>query len=84
MTFSLLPFQALVLAPTREIAVQGARAFLDVGCAVSGLKVHTLIGGMAVDDDIEKLRDGRAERGLSGGIVLVKNKFFSLTHPPPL
>ena len=41
--------QALVLAPTREIAVQGARAALDVGAAIPELKVSTFIGGTSVE-----------------------------------
>ena len=48
--------QALVVAPTREIAVQGARGALDVGAAVKELKVSTFIGGTSVEDDVRKLR----------------------------
>ena len=48
--------QALVICPTREIAVQGARTILDVAAfTFPELKVSTLIGGMSVEDDIVKL-----------------------------
>ena len=38
--------QVIMIAPTREIAVQGARAVLDVakGANMDELKVHTFIG----------------------------------------
>ena len=38
--------QVIMIAPTREIAVQGARAVLDVakGAKMDELKVHTFIG----------------------------------------
>ena len=38
--------QVILIAPTREIAVQGARAILDVakGAQMDDLKVHTFIG----------------------------------------
>ena len=48
--------QALVICPTREIAVQGARTILDVAMAsMPAVKVSTLIGGMSVVDDTVKL-----------------------------
>ena len=48
--------QALVVCPTREIAVQGARTILDLAAAsMQKIKVATLIGGMSVSDDQVKL-----------------------------
>ena len=50
--------QVVMIAPTREIAVQGARAVLDVakGEDWNELKVHTFIGGMSINDDIVKAK----------------------------
>ena len=36
--------QVILITPTREIAVQGARALLDVAKEYQDLKVHTFIG----------------------------------------
>ena len=48
--------QAIVICPTREIAVQGARTILDVAvAAMPDVRVSTLIGGMSVTDDAVKL-----------------------------
>ena len=62
--------QALVLAPTREIAVQGARVALDVaGACMPELKVHTFIGGLAIADDQVKLKRCHLAIGTPGNAV---------------
>ncbi len=40
--------RVLVVAPTREIAVQGTRVALEVASEMKEVKVHALIGGMSV------------------------------------
>ena len=49
--------QALVLAPTRELAQQIQRVVLALGDYMK-VKCHACIGGTKVRDDIEKLREG--------------------------
>lgn len=48
--------QVLVLAPTREIAVQIHSVVLAVGCAMEGLQCHVFIGGRAVSQDKSHLK----------------------------
>jgi translation initiation factor 4A len=49
--------QALVLAPTRELAQQIQRVMLALGDFMH-VDVHACVGGTAVRDDIAKLKDG--------------------------
>lgn len=49
--------QALVLAPTRELAQQIVKVVLALGDFMQ-IKVHGCIGGTAVRDDIQTLRNG--------------------------
>jgi translation initiation factor 4A len=49
--------QALVLAPTRELAQQIVKVVLALGDFMQ-IKVHGCIGGTAVRDDIQALRNG--------------------------
>ena len=48
--------QVLVLAPTREIAVQIWEVVTSIGCEIPNLKCHTFIGGLPLNDDKVKLR----------------------------
>ena len=48
----------LVLAPTRELAVQIADAFLDYGKFLPRLRVNLLIGGVNINPQISRLRRG--------------------------
>jgi len=50
--------QALVLAPTRELAFQTQRVALALGDYM-GLKCHLCIGGTARREDVERLREGQ-------------------------
>lgn len=49
--------QALVLAPTRELAQQIVKVITSLGDFMS-LKIHACVGGTAVRDDIRTLQDG--------------------------
>jgi ATP-dependent RNA helicase DeaD len=49
--------QALVLAPTRELAVQVAQEITELGAA-KGLKVESIYGGDSMDRQLEGLRGG--------------------------
>ncbi|KAI8511566.1 DEAD (Asp-Glu-Ala-Asp) box polypeptide 20 [Branchiostoma belcheri] len=48
--------QVLVLAPTREIAVQIHDVLVSIGQAMAGLQCHVFIGGLPVHEDKQKLR----------------------------
>jgi len=50
--------QALILAPTRELANQIQKVALALG-DYNRVKCHACIGGTSVRDDIDKLRDGQ-------------------------
>jgi translation initiation factor 4A len=50
--------QALILAPTRELANQIYKVVLALGDYLK-VKCHACIGGTAVRDDIDRLRDGQ-------------------------
>jgi translation initiation factor 4A len=55
--FSLNECQALILAPTRELASQIQKVVLALGDYV-GVRCHACIGGTRVRDDISKLQSG--------------------------
>ena len=48
--------QVLILAPTREIAVQIWEVIKCMGSSIDGLCCHMFIGGMPVHEDIKKLK----------------------------
>lgn len=50
--------QALILAPTRELALQTQRVALALGDYLA-LKCHLCIGGTARRDDMDRLREGQ-------------------------
>ncbi|XP_039284356.1 probable ATP-dependent RNA helicase DDX20 isoform X1 [Nilaparvata lugens] len=53
-----LRLQALVVAPTREIALQIEYVIKEIGSQFSGLKVVPLIGGLPLQKDKERLKEG--------------------------
>ena len=70
--------QAVILTPTREIAVQGARISLDIAAfSMPDLKVSALIGGMSLQDDASKLKRCHIVVGTPGRIrQLIDEKYF--------
>ena len=48
--------QVLVLAPTREIAVQIRDVMCSIGRHLKGLQAHVFIGGMPLEDDKKRLK----------------------------
>merc|ERR1711990_536455 len=56
--FGLKSCQALILAPTRELANQIQKVALALG-DYNRVKCHACIGGTSVRDDIDKLREGQ-------------------------
>ncbi|XP_033221501.1 ATP-dependent RNA helicase dbp-4-like isoform X2 [Belonocnema kinseyi] len=60
--------QALILAPTREIAVQIAEVISSIGKEIKGLKVEYFIGGVAINGDKQKLNGCQIVVGAPGRI----------------
>ena len=53
--------QAMLLSPTRELAMQTKKVLDSLGSQFSNLKTQLLIGGTSTDDDIQKLYDERPQ-----------------------
>ena len=56
----------LVLAPTREIAVQIRDVFQTIGAGIPGLVCGVLIGGISLKEDIEILQKCHVAVGTPG------------------
>ncbi|XP_031846731.1 uncharacterized protein LOC116433117 [Nomia melanderi] len=73
--------QVLILAPTREIAVQISEVCSSLGCEIKGLKVEVFIGGMTLDGDKKKVKGchiavgapGRIRHLIDKGLLTVEN-----------
>jgi len=78
-----IPFKScrmLVLAPTRELAVQIASSAKDYG-ALAGLKVQVIVGGTSVNKDRNKLHRGTDILVATPGrlLDLIDQKAFNLS-----
>jgi len=51
--------QAMLLSPTRELAMQTKKVLDSLGAQFTNLKTQLLIGGTSTDDDIQQLYDNR-------------------------
>ncbi|XP_063242233.1 probable ATP-dependent RNA helicase DDX20 isoform X2 [Bacillus rossius redtenbacheri] len=60
--------QAIILAPTREIAVQITQVISDIGRAMPGLRVETFIGGLSFNEDLKKLQGCHIAVGAPGRV----------------
>ncbi|KAK9514737.1 hypothetical protein VZT92_025429 [Zoarces viviparus] len=60
--------QVLVLAPTREIAVQIHSVVMAIGCTMEGLECHVFIGGRPVSQDKAHLKKCHVAVGSPGRI----------------
>uniref|UniRef100_A0AAY4B9H9 RNA helicase n=1 Tax=Denticeps clupeoides TaxID=299321 RepID=A0AAY4B9H9_9TELE len=60
--------QVLVLAPTREIAVQIHSVIMAIGSAIEGLECHVFIGGTPVSQDKVRLKKCQIAVGSPGRI----------------
>nr|XP_022296950.1 probable ATP-dependent RNA helicase DDX20 [Crassostrea virginica] len=58
--------QVLVLAPTREIAIQIWDVISSIGQCIPSLKCHTFIGGMPLTEDKQKLKKCHIAVGTPG------------------
>jgi translation initiation factor 4A len=74
--FSQNACQALVLAPTRELALQTQRVAMALGDYLK-LKCHLCIGGTARKDDVDRLREGQhCVVGTPGRVYDFRDKGF--------
>lgn len=62
----LLCWQVLVLAPTREIAIQIWDVIKNIGSAMSALRCHTYIGGLPLSEDKQNLKKCQIAVGTPG------------------
>ncbi|XP_076064201.1 uncharacterized protein LOC143038623 [Oratosquilla oratoria] len=60
--------QVLIIAPTREIAVQITQVINEVGLCMAQLRVHTFIGGMPLSLDVAKLQNCHIAVGTPGRV----------------
>jgi ATP-dependent RNA helicase DDX20 len=58
--------QVLVVAPTREIAVQIWEVIKTLGSAMPQLRCYTFIGGLPITDDVPKLKKCHIAVGTPG------------------
>ena len=73
--------QVLVLAPTREIAVQGVNVAMQVGQQMPQLKIQAFIGGLSLAEDKIRAKNcqvcvgtpGRLKQLISEGLLAVDN-----------
>jgi superfamily II DNA/RNA helicase len=49
--------QVLILSPTRELSIQTASVAKNLGSAMNGLIVQTLVGGSSIDEDSSNLKN---------------------------
>ncbi|KAJ9599213.1 hypothetical protein L9F63_010297, partial [Diploptera punctata] len=66
--------QVLILAPTREIAVQIKDVIESIGCEMKGLKVESFIGGLPFKEDKKKIECCHIAVGAPGRVKhLIEN-----------
>lgn len=75
-TFYLFTPQVLVLAPTREIAVQIHSVVMAIGSAMEGLECHVFIGGRPVSQDKLHLKKCHIAIGSPGLCVDKANSLY--------
>ena len=67
----MLCYQVLVLAPTREIAVQIFEVVNSIGSCIEGLRCYTFIGGLPLADDKQKLKKCHIAVGTPGIVYIL-------------
>ncbi|XP_050028222.2 uncharacterized protein [Dermacentor andersoni] len=61
--------QVLILAPTREIAVQSCDTICCLGCDMPELRVYAFIGGVPIKEDLQKLTQCHVAVGTLGRLL---------------
>ncbi|KAJ8670528.1 hypothetical protein QAD02_001787 [Eretmocerus hayati] len=73
--------QIIILAPTREIAIQIKEVLSSIGCEIKGLRVECFIGGVTIESDRKKLSKCHIAIGAPGRIKHLTNKgYLNLDH----
>lgn len=73
--------QVLILAPTREIAVQIADTLKAVGSPFTGLVIESFIGGLPEKDDINRVQNCQIAVGAPGRIKsLIKQNILDVSN----
>ena len=75
--------QAIIIAPTHELANQISKVITQIGSMMKGLIVKTLYGGNLVSDDAQELRANTPHVivGCSGRIFdMIKRKHINMEH----
>jgi superfamily II DNA/RNA helicase len=48
--------QAIILAPTRELAIQITNVFQAISCMMTNIRIKTIIGGTSISEDVNDIR----------------------------
>ncbi|CAG0915034.1 unnamed protein product [Notodromas monacha] len=72
--------QVVILAPTREIAVQISQACLWIGRSLPDLKAFAFIGGLSVEQDVQKLKRCHIIVGTPGRLSWLFKQGYVLTQ----
>ncbi|CAL8109142.1 unnamed protein product [Calicophoron daubneyi] len=73
--------QALVLAPTREIAFQSQLVFQRIGAHIPGLNCQLFVGGLPLADDLRHLKNCHIAIGTPGRVrYLMETGYMSVEH----
>ncbi|KYN05567.1 putative ATP-dependent RNA helicase DDX20 [Cyphomyrmex costatus] len=68
--------QVLIVAPTREIAIQITHVIKTIGSKIEGLRVEYFVGGMSIEEDKRKLKKCHIAVGAPGRIKHLIEKGF--------
>ncbi|KYN33798.1 putative ATP-dependent RNA helicase DDX20 [Trachymyrmex septentrionalis] len=68
--------QVLIVAPTREIAIQITYVIETIGSKIEGLKVEYFVGGMSIEEDKKKLSKCHIAVGAPGRVKHLIEKGF--------
>ncbi|XP_012264126.2 ATP-dependent RNA helicase dbp4-like [Athalia rosae] len=66
--------QVLILAPTREIALQVSEVLTTIGSQLTGLKVESFIGGLSIEDDRKRVNHCHIAVGAPGRVRHLMDK----------
>ncbi len=72
--------QVIILSPTRELSQQTYNVITNIGSMMKGLKVHNLVGGSSIDEDVSTLRNNTPQiiTGCTGRVhdIMRRNKSY--------
>ncbi|CEP17188.1 hypothetical protein [Parasitella parasitica] len=73
--------QAVIIAPTREIAVQIRDVIRNIGSFMPSLQCHAFIGGLSMQTDAQNANNCQIVVGTPGRLMaLLESKMLSTTH----